>query len=152
MLWATVSSWSCFGWLYRAFPSLTAKNIISLILVLTIWWCPCVVFSCVVGREYLLWPVHSLGKTLLAFACFILYSKAHLITSLYTWTFVNQLYFKKTGLFSRLGKERNTSERWGKRRASPCPEGFMNSLAAFPPLERIRSWWEKWIWEGVGND
>ena len=27
----------------------------------------CRVFSCVVGRGYLLWPVHSLGKTLLAF-------------------------------------------------------------------------------------
>ena len=42
MFWATVSSWSCFCWLYRAFPSLAAKNIINLILVLTIWWCPCV--------------------------------------------------------------------------------------------------------------
>ena len=28
----------------------------------------CRVFSCVVGREYLLWPVHFLGKTLLVFA------------------------------------------------------------------------------------
>ena len=28
----------------------------------------CRVFSCVVGRGCLLWPVHSLGKTLLAFA------------------------------------------------------------------------------------
>ena len=28
----------------------------------------CGVFSCVVGRECLLWPVHSLGKSLLAFA------------------------------------------------------------------------------------
>ena len=28
----------------------------------------CSVFSCVVGRGCLLWPVHSLGKTLLAFA------------------------------------------------------------------------------------
>ena len=27
----------------------------------------CRVFSCVVGRECLVWPVHSLGKTLLAF-------------------------------------------------------------------------------------
>ena len=42
MIWATVSSWSCFCWLYRASPSLAAKNIINLILVLTIWWCPCV--------------------------------------------------------------------------------------------------------------
>ena len=42
MIWATVSSWSCFCWLYRASLSLGGKNIISLILVLTIWWCPCV--------------------------------------------------------------------------------------------------------------
>ena len=68
MIWATVSSRSCFCWLYRASPSLAAKNIINLISVLTVWWCPCVVFSCVVGRGCLLWPVRSLGKTLLAFA------------------------------------------------------------------------------------
>ena len=36
----------------------------------------CRVVSCVVGRGCLLWPVRSPGKTLLAFACFILYSKA----------------------------------------------------------------------------
>ena len=42
MIWATVSSWSCFCWLYRASPSLTAKNIINLITVVTICWCPCV--------------------------------------------------------------------------------------------------------------
>ena len=64
MVWATVSSWSCFCWLCRASPSLAAKNIINLIPVLTIWWCPCVE-SCVVGRGCLLWPVHFLGKTLL---------------------------------------------------------------------------------------
>ena len=68
MIWATVGSWSCFCWLYRASPSLAAKNIINLISVFTIWWCSCVVFSCVVGRGCLLWPVCSLGKTLLAFA------------------------------------------------------------------------------------
>ena len=67
MVWATVSSRSCFCWLYRASPSLGAKNIINLILVLTIWWCPCVE-SCVVGRGCLLWPVCSLCKTVLAFA------------------------------------------------------------------------------------
>ena len=33
-----VSSKSCFCWLYRPSPSLAAKNIINLILVLTIWW------------------------------------------------------------------------------------------------------------------
>ena len=68
MTGAIVSSLSCFCWLYRASPTLAAKNIINLIFVLTVWWCPCVVFSCVIGRGCLLWPVHSLGKTLLAFA------------------------------------------------------------------------------------
>ena len=65
MIWATIRSKSCFCWLYRASPSLAAKNIINLITVLTIWWCPRIE-SCVVGRWCLLWPVHSLGKTLLA--------------------------------------------------------------------------------------
>ena len=41
MIWATVSSRSCFCCLYRTSQSLAAKNIISLILVLAIWWCPC---------------------------------------------------------------------------------------------------------------
>ena len=68
MIWATVSSQSCFCWLYRASPSLAAKNIINLISVLTIWWCPCIELSCVAGRGCFLWLVHSLGKTLLAFA------------------------------------------------------------------------------------
>ena len=36
VIWATVSSQSCFCWQYRASPSLAAKNIINLILVLTI--------------------------------------------------------------------------------------------------------------------
>ena len=51
MIWATVSSGSCFCWLYRASPSLAAKNIINLILVLTIWWCPCVESSLVLLEE-----------------------------------------------------------------------------------------------------
>ena len=67
MIWATVSSQSCFCWGYRASPSLAANNIINLISVLTIWWCPRIE-SCVVGRGCLLWPVCSLGKSLLAFA------------------------------------------------------------------------------------
>ena len=68
MIWATVSLCSCFCRLYRVSPSSAAKNIINLILVLTIWWGPCVVFSCVVGRGYWLWRVHSLVRILLAFA------------------------------------------------------------------------------------
>jgi len=51
MIWATVSSQSCFYWLYRASLSLAAKNIINLILVLTIWWCPCVESSLVLLEE-----------------------------------------------------------------------------------------------------
>ena len=47
MIWASVSSWSCFCWLYRASPSLAAKNIINLIWVLIIWCFPCVESSLV---------------------------------------------------------------------------------------------------------
>ena len=39
MIWATVSSRSCFCWRYRASSSLAPKNIINLISVLAIWWC-----------------------------------------------------------------------------------------------------------------
>ena len=42
MISAIVNSRFCFCWLYRASSSLAAKNIMNLILVLTIWWCPCV--------------------------------------------------------------------------------------------------------------
>ena len=68
MIWATVSSWSCFCCLYRVSPSLAAKNIINLTSVVTIWWCPCAVFSCIFWWWCFLWPVHSLDQTLLAFA------------------------------------------------------------------------------------
>ena len=51
MIWATVSSWSCFRWLYRASSSLAANNIINLISVFTIWWCPCVECSLVFLEE-----------------------------------------------------------------------------------------------------
>ena len=51
MIWATVSSWSCFCWLCRASPSLAAKNIINLTSVLTIWWCASVESSLVLLEE-----------------------------------------------------------------------------------------------------
>ena len=51
MIWAKVNSQSCFCWLYRASPSLAAKNIINLISVLTIWWCPCIESSLVLLEE-----------------------------------------------------------------------------------------------------
>ena len=52
MIWATVSSMSCFCCRYRASPSLAAKNTISLISVLTIWWCSCVESFLVLLEEY----------------------------------------------------------------------------------------------------
>ena len=51
MIWATVSFQSCFYWLYRATPSLAAKNSLNLISVLTIWWRSCVEFSLVLLEE-----------------------------------------------------------------------------------------------------
>ena len=51
MILATVRSWSCFCWLYRASPSLAAKNIVNLISVLTIWWWPCVESSLALLEE-----------------------------------------------------------------------------------------------------
>ena len=51
MIWAIVRSRSCFCWLYRASSSLAAKNIINLILLLTIWWCACVESSLVLLEE-----------------------------------------------------------------------------------------------------
>ena len=68
MIWATVSSQSCFCWLYRASPSLAAKNIINLISVLTIWWCPCVQSSLVLLEEGVAMTGAFSCKTLLAFA------------------------------------------------------------------------------------
>ena len=63
--------------MYRASPSLDAKNIINLILVLTIWWCPCVESSLVLLEEgvcYDQWVL--LAKFYYLLPCFILYSKA----------------------------------------------------------------------------
>ena len=68
MIWATISSRSCFCWLYRASPSWAAKNIISLISVSTIWWCPCVESSLVFLEEGVCYDQCILGKILLAFA------------------------------------------------------------------------------------
>ena len=77
MIWATVSSWSFFCWLYRASPSLTAKNIINLISMLTIWWCPCVESSLVLLKESVCYDqCVLLVKLYLPLPCFIPYSKA----------------------------------------------------------------------------
>ena len=77
MIWATVSTWSCFRWLYRASPSLAAKNIINLILVLTIPWCPCVESSLVLLEKGVCYDqCIFLAKLYQSLPCFIPYSKA----------------------------------------------------------------------------
>ena len=65
----------------------------------------CRVFSCVVGRGCLLSPVHSLGKTLLALPCFILYSKAKLACHsryLLTFSFCIPVPYDENDIFSWL--------------------------------------------------
>ena len=76
MIWATVISWSCFCWLYRASPSLAAKNIINLISLLTIWWCPCVESSLVLLEEGVCYDQCIFLAKLYSLPCFILHSKA----------------------------------------------------------------------------
>ena len=81
MIWTTVSSWSCFCWLFRASPPLVAKNIINLISVLTLWWCPRVESSLELLEEGVCYEVPSLGKSLLTFdlLCFVLQGQSCLV-------------------------------------------------------------------------
>ena len=99
MIWATVSSWSCFGWLYRASPSLTEKNIINLILVLAIWWCPCVESSLVLLEEGVCYDQCVLLAKQLALA--LLYSSRY------------NAYWTIKGMDACLGFKRlKVGERW----------------------------------------
>ena len=61
-IWAIVSSQSCFRWLNRASPSLATKNIINLISVLTIQWCPCVESSLKLLEEGICYDQYVLFK------------------------------------------------------------------------------------------
>ena len=79
MIWATVSSQPCSCWLYIASPFWTMKHLTNLMLILTIWWCPCVESSPMLLEE----SVRNdqcvlLAKLLLTFALLHLYSKAKL--------------------------------------------------------------------------
>ena len=86
MILATVSSWSCFCWLYRASPSLAAKNIISLISVLTIWWCPCVESSLVLLEEGVCYDqCIFLAKLLLVFSLLTLEIISRICTVIQGW-------------------------------------------------------------------
>ena len=63
-----------FFWLYTAFPLLAAKNVINLISVLTIWWCPCVESSLALLEESVCYVLCVLlTKLFQPLPCFILY-------------------------------------------------------------------------------
>ena len=81
MIWATVSSKSCFSWLYRASPSSAAKNIINLISVFTIWWCPHAELSHMFLEESVCYDQCVLLTKLLAFVLlhFVLQDKTCLL-------------------------------------------------------------------------
>ena len=101
---ATVRSQSCYCWLYRGSPSLTAKDIISLISVLTIWWCPYVKSSLVLLEEGVYYDqCVFLANLCLPFPCFILYSKAKICPLLQVsldFYFCNHsLMMKRTSFF-----------------------------------------------------
>ena len=79
MIGDRISSQSCFCQLYRASWSSAAKNIINLISVLTIWWCPCVESFSVLLEEGVCYDqCVLLAKLCKPLPCFILYSKAKL--------------------------------------------------------------------------
>ena len=106
MIWATVSSHSCFCWLYRASPSWAAKNIINLILVLTIWWCPCVEPSLVLLEEGVCYDQCVLLAKLLAFALLhsVFQGQICLLYPVFSWlpTFAFQSPIWKGHLFGVL--------------------------------------------------
>ena len=98
MIWATISSQSCFCWLCRASPFSASKSVINLIFFDRLMTPMCKVISCVVGRACFLWSMHSLGKTLLAFALlhFVLQAQTFLLLQyLFTSICVPVPYNKK---------------------------------------------------------
>ena len=102
MIWATVSSWSCFCWLYRAYPPSTVKNIINLVSIMTTWWCPCVESSLVLLVEdvwYDQWIF--LAKLHWPLPCFILYSEAKfpVTPSILTSYFCLPVFYDENDIF-----------------------------------------------------
>ena len=126
MIWATVNSWSCFCWLYRASASLAAKNIINLILVLTIWWCPCVESSLVLLEKGIFYDLAKLCSSL---PCFIPYSKVKF--ACYSRCFLTSYFY--IPVYRRVMVERSdrmwsTGEGNGKPLQYSCLENPMNSM------------------------
>ena len=89
----------------------------------------CRVFSCLVGRGWLLWPVRSLGKTLLGFA--LVHS---VLQVFYAWRptrrFRNNTQkrcnFHDRGLECKSRKWRNT---WSNRQIWPCKTEWSRAKA-----------------------
>ena len=147
MIWATVSSQSCFCWLYKASSLLAAKNIINLILILTIWWCPYVVFSCVVGRGCLLWPLCSLDKTLLAFdlLCFVLQGYICLLLHI-SW--LPTFSFKSPIMNCRVGPLKMDGSWWRVlKKRSPLEKRMANHFS----ILALRTPWTVWKGKKLGH-
>ena len=85
MIWATVSTRSCFCWLLSfsifGYKEWNQSNFSVDHLVMAM----CRVISCVAEKGYLLWLVYSLDKTLLAFTLFhvILQGQTYLLFSIF---------------------------------------------------------------------
>ena len=125
MIWTTVSSQSCFCWLYRASPSLVAKNIISLISVLTIWWCPCLESSLVLLEEGVCYDQCVLLAKLLACSALFCTPRPNLpVTQVISWlpTFAFQIPIMKR--ISFLG----VSSRRSCRSSENCPPSASSAL------------------------
>ena len=83
--------------LYRASPSLGAKNIINLILVLTIWWCPCVESSLVLLEEDGCYDQCVLLAKLFALLHFVLQGQI----ACYSRCFLNSYFYIPTPIMKR---------------------------------------------------
>ena len=106
---ATVSSWSCFCWLYGASASLTAKNIINLISVLTIWWCLCVEsFLCCWKKVFAMTSVFSWQNSISLHPASFCTPRSNLpvipgVSWLHTFAFQPPI-MKRTSFFSVISK------------------------------------------------
>ena len=87
-------------WLYRASPSLAAKNTINLTSVLTIWWCLCVESSLVLLEEgvyiYIYIYIYVYGYTCIAihgYICMYIYIYIYVCIYIYILLFILNLYW-----------------------------------------------------------
>ena len=138
MIWATVSSQSCFCWLYRFSSIFGCKEYNQSDfgidhLVMSV----CRIFSCVVGRRCLLRPVPSLDKTLLTFALlhFVLQSQTCLLARyLFTSYFCISIPIMKGHLF------------WGVNSRKSCRSLYNCSTSASSALVVGTQTWITVIW------